>query len=99
MIYSLFYSELTGWPAHVSKAFSAIFGLTGVLIGVGLILGAEAIGKINDKLSIWVSTERLFKPLDKIIETDDWFDKHHILVGILVLLACLVINLKFWLAS
>ena len=96
MIYSLFCSDLTGWPAHVSKAFSVILGLTGVLIGVGLILRAETIGKINDKLSTWVSTERLFKPLDKKIETDDWFDKHNILVGILLLIACLFINLNLW---
>lgn len=98
MIYYLFYSGLTGWPADASRAFSVIFGLAGIFIGVGLMMGGKTIRKINDKLSTWVSTERLFGPLDNIVKTDDWFYRHNILVGILLLLACLLINLKLWLA-
>ena len=86
------------WPAHASKAFSVIFGLTGIFVGVGLIMGAETIRKINDKLSFWLSTERLFRPLDKIENIDGWFYRHNILAGILLLLACLFINLRLWLA-
>jgi len=98
IIYYLFYSVPGGWFADASKAFSVIFGLTGIFIGVGLIMGAETIRKINDKMSFWVSTERLFRPLDNKINIDGWFYRHNILVGILLLLACLLINLKLWLA-
>jgi len=97
IIYYLFYSALSGWTAHASKAFSVIFGLTGIFIGVRLIMRAEIIRKINDKLSFWVSTERLFRPLDNIKKIDDWFYRHNILAGILLLLACLFINLRLWL--
>ena len=97
IIYYLFYSALSGWPAHASKAFSVIFGLTGIFVGVGLIMGAETIRKINDKLSFWVSLERLFSPLDNIKKIDGWFYRHNILAGILLLLACLFINLRLWL--
>jgi len=61
-------------------------------------MGGETIRKINDKLSTWVSTERLFRPLDKIENIDDWFNRHNILMGILLLFACLLINIKIWLA-
>jgi len=98
IIYYLFCSVLSGWPAGASKAFSVIFGLTGIFIGVGLIMGPETIRKINDKLSFWVSTEKLFRPLDNIQNIDDWLYRHNILVGILLLLACLFINLMLWLA-
>jgi len=97
IIYYLFYSVLSGWPAHALKAFSVIFGLTGIFIGVGLIMRAEIIRKINDKLSFWVSTERLFRPLDNIEKIDGWFYRHNILAGILLLLAFLFINLRLWL--
>jgi hypothetical protein len=97
MIYYLFYSMLSGWPSDASKAFSVIFGLAGTFIGIGLIAGVEAIRKINDKLSFWVSTERLFRPLDNIEKIDGWFYRHNILAGILLLLACLFINLRLWL--
>jgi len=98
IIYYLFYSGLTGWLTDALRAFFVIFGLTGIFIGVGLIMRAETIRKINDKVSTWVSTERLFRPLDKTVEIDDWFYRHNILVGILLLLACLLINLRLWLA-
>jgi len=97
IIYYLFYSSLTGWPAHASKAFLVTFGLTGIFISVGLIMRAETIRKINDKLSFWLSTERLFRPLDKIKNIDGWFYRHNILAGILLLLVCLFINLRLWL--
>ena len=61
-------------------------------------MGGKTIRKINEKLSILVSTERLFERLDKIEKTDDWFYRHSILVGILLLCACLLINIKLWLA-
>jgi hypothetical protein len=98
IIYYLFYSALSGWPAHASKALSVMFGLTGIFVRVGLIIRAETIRKINDKLSFWVSTERLFRPLDNIKNIDGWFYRHNILAGILLLLACLFINLGLWLA-
>ncbi|MBL7176178.1 MAG: hypothetical protein ISS66_10180 [Desulfobacteraceae bacterium] len=98
IIYYLFYSVLNGWPAEASKAFLVIFGLTGIFIGVSLIIRAETIRKINDKLSFSVSTERLFRPLDNIVKIDGWFYRHNILAGILLLLACLLINLRLWLA-
>ena len=98
IIYYLFYSVLSGWPADASKAFSVIFGLTGIFIGVGLIIRPETIRKINDKLSCRVSTERLFRRLDNIKNIDGWVYRHNILVGILLLLACLFINLRLWLA-
>jgi len=98
MIYFLFYAALSGWAADASRAFSVIFGLAGIFIGVGLTMGGETIRKINDKLSTWVSTERLFRPLDKIENIDDWFNRHNILMGILLLFACLLINIKIWLA-
>ena len=94
----LFYSELTGWPADASKAFFVIFGLTGMFIGAGLIMGGKTIRKINDKLSTWVSIERPFRLLDNVVKIDDWFYKHNIVAGVLLLVACLVINLKLWLA-
>ena len=98
LIYFLFYFELTGLVADISKAFSVIFGLAGIFTGVGLMMGGKTIRKINDKLSFRVSTERLFRPLDKIVKTDDWFYKHYTLAGILVLFACILINLRLWLA-
>ncbi len=98
MIYFLFYAELNGWAADASRAFSVIFGLAGIFIGAGLTMGGETIRKINDKLSTWVSTERLFRPLDKIESIDDWFNRHNILMGIFLLFACLLINIKIWLA-
>ncbi len=98
LIYYLFYSELTGWAADVSKPFSVIFGLAGIFVGMGLVIGGKTIRKINDKLSFRVSTERFFRPLDKLIETGDWFYKHNILAGILLLFLCLLINLRLWLA-
>ena len=94
----LFYSVLSGWPADALRAFFAIFGLSGIFIGVGLMMGGKAIRKINDKASTWVSTGRLFRPLDKTVEIDDWFYRHNILAGILLLLALLLINLRLWLA-
>ena len=97
LIYYLFYSGLTGWVADVSKVFSAVFGLAGIFVGMGLVIGGKTIRKINDKLSFRVSTERFFRPLDKIVKTDDWFYKHNILAGILLLFACLLINLRLWL--
>ena len=98
LIYYLFYSELSGWAADASRVFLVIFGLAGIFVGVGVMMGEKTIRKINDKLSLWVSTERLFRPLDKIVKTDDWFYKHNILVGALLILACLLINLWLWLA-
>jgi len=98
LICYLFYSVPGGWFADASKALSVIFGLTGIFVGVGLIIRAETIRKINDKLSFWVPTERLFRPLDNKINIDGWFYRHNILVGILLLLACLLINLRLWLA-
>jgi len=53
---------------------------------------------MNKYLSFWVFTERLFRPLDKIVKIDDWFYKHNILVATLLLFACLLINLRLWLA-
>lgn len=98
IIYYLFYSVLSGWPADVMRAFFVIFGLSGIFIGVGLMMGGKAIRKINDRLSTWISTERLFRPLDKTVEIDDWFCRHNILVGILLLLALALISLRLWLA-
>ena len=98
MIYYLFYSNLTGLSTDILKAFSIVFGLTGIFIGVGLVIRGETIIKINDRLSTHVSTERLFRSLDNIVRIDDWFSKHNILVGILLLFACLLINLGLWLA-
>ena len=97
LIHYFFYSELTAWVADVSKAFSAVFGLAGIFVGVGLVIGGKTIRKINDKLSFWVPTKPLFKPLDRMVKTDDWFYKHNILAGILLLFACLLINLRLWL--
>jgi hypothetical protein len=94
----LFHSGLTGWPADALRAFFVTFGLISIFIGAGLIIGPKAIGEINDKMSTWVSAERLFGRLDKTVKIDDWFCKHNILVGILLLLTCLLINLKLWLA-
>lgn len=98
MIYFLFYAELTGLPASASKASSVIFGLIGFFIGGGLALGGQTIRKINDKLSALVPTERMFGPLDNIQKIDDWFYRHNILVGILLISACLLINIRLWLA-
>ena len=98
MIYYLFYSELTGWAADISKAFSVVFGLAGVFVGMGLVIGGKIIRKINDKLSSWVSTDGFSKSLDKIVETGDWFYKHNVLAGVLLILACLLINLRLWMA-
>lgn len=97
-IYFLFYAEFTGWLLDASRAFLVIFGLTGIFIGVGLTMGGETIRKINYKLSTSVSTERLFRSLDRIEKIDDWFYRHNILMGILLLFACLFINIRLWLA-
>jgi len=96
LIYYLFNSELTGVAADVSRAFSAVFGLAGIFVGVCLVIGGKTIRKINDKLSTYVSTERFFRPLDKIVKIDEWFYKHNILAGILLLFVCLLINLRLW---
>ena len=78
--------------------YAPIFGLAGIFIGVGLTMGGKTMRKINDKMSTWVPTERLLRPLDKIIRIDDWFYQNNILSGILLILACLLINLRLWLA-
>ena len=97
VIFSHFYSGLTGWSGDALRAFSLIFGLSGVFTGVGLIAGGKTVRKINDRLSTWVSTEKLFRSLDKTVRTDGWFYRHNIFVGILLIVACLLINLRLWL--
>jgi hypothetical protein len=95
-IFYLFYWGLTGWPTDALRGFFVIFGLTGILIGANLMMGGKAVREINKKVSTWVSTERLFGPLDKTVRIGDWFYKHNILVGILLLLALILINLRLW---
>src|SRR3989338_3208430 len=75
--------------------FLLLGALTGVVLGLLLIFKPHLMEHVNRIANRWVSTRRMTRPLDRRIDIEGWFFRHHRPLGILVILGAGYILVAF----
>jgi hypothetical protein len=75
--------------------FLMLGSLTGLVVGGLLIWNPHRLRKIGDILNRWISTRHLDQTLDRNIDIDPWFYRHHRIGAGLILLASIYISYAF----
>ena len=78
--------------------FLLLGSLAGLVVGSLLIRNPHRLRKIGDILNRWISTRHLDQTLDRSIDIDPWFYRHHRASAGLILLASLYIVYAFTVA-
>lgn len=66
--------------------FLLVGALMGIVVSLLMIYRPALFERLNRILSRWISTRRLDRPLDRSISLEQWFYRHHRVLGILVCL-------------
>ena len=69
--------------------------LAGLVVGVLLLLSPQRLKSAGDILNRWVSTRHLNQALDRTVQLDPWFYRHHRISGSFILLAAIYIIYAF----
>lgn len=75
--------------------FLLFSSLTGVVLGLLLIFKPHLMDPVNLVANRWVSTRRMIKPADGVIDIEEWFFKHHRPIGIMTMLGAGYILVAF----
>ena len=75
--------------------FLMLGSLAGLVVGGLLIWNPQRLRKIGNMLNRWVSTRHLDQTLDRSIDIDPWFYRHHRVSAGLILLASIYILYAF----
>ena len=75
--------------------FLLLSSLTGVVLGLLLIFKPHLMDSVNRVANRWVSTRRMIKPADRVIDAEGWFFKYHRPVGIMIMLGAGYILVAF----
>ena len=73
------------------KAVCLVSVVIGVLIGLGLLFRPQLVISINNFFNAWVSTRKLARPLEKLIDSTAWILKARFICGVFFILISLIL--------
>ena len=67
--------------------FLMLGSLAGLIVGALLLWSPQRLRAVSSLLNRWISTRHLDQALDRVVEIDPWFYRHHLTSAWLILLA------------